>query len=145
MMFADLLTYLPDDILTKVDRASMANGLEVRVPFLDSRVVAGAETLKTAELVRKRALKRVLLKYLPASLVNRPKTGFAVPVGKWMREKVPVRTMLWDYLLTDRQDDLLNRNYVRQLVREHDEGHNHQHKLWALLMWEMWRERWMTR
>src|SRR6185369_8125384 len=89
MMYLDSMTYLPDDILCKVDRAAMAIGLETRVPFLDHRVAALAWRLPLHKKIRgnesKWALRQVLYKHVPRELIERPKAGFGIPVGQWLR------------------------------------------------------------
>ena len=147
LMMVDQLTYLPDAMLTKVDRASMAASLEVRVPLLDHRVVEFAaqlpESLKIRDGKGKYLLRRLLLEYVPRELVERPKMGFGVPIADWLRKEL--RELLDDYLSPVRlkQEGLLNPTVVSQIMNEHMEGtKNHQHQLWTLLMWEMWREKW---
>ncbi|RJR23037.1 MAG: asparagine synthase (glutamine-hydrolyzing) [Desulfobacteraceae bacterium] len=148
LMRTDLLTYLPDAMLTKVDRASMAVGLEVRVPLLDQRVVEFAagipETLKYRGGSGKYLLKKLLARYLPEELFERPKMGFGVPVELWLRGEL--REMMLDYLAPQRlaSEGLFSPNLVSRYVNEHLNGTiSHHHRLWALLMWEMWRERWL--
>src|SRR5207253_7950555 len=89
MMYTDTLAYLPDDILAKVDRASMAASLETRVPYLDPRIIAFAWSLpiewRAHQGESKRVLRRLLHRYVPAGLVERPKAGFAVPLARWLR------------------------------------------------------------
>ena len=89
MKYWDALNYLPDDILCKVDRAAMANSLETRVPFLDPRVVDVALRLPVNMKIRdnqgKWALRQILYKYVPKELIERPKTGFSIPLGLWLR------------------------------------------------------------
>ncbi len=147
LMRVDQHTYLPDCMLTKVDRASMANGLEIRVPLLDHRVVAFTAGLPEGLIFRdgsgKYLLKRLLARYLPTPLFDRPKAGFGVPIERWLRGEL--RELLLDYLAPARlkAEGLFDVEAVRRTVREHLSGAcSHHYRLWALMMWEMWRERW---
>ena len=143
MMYVDTLTYLPDDILVKVDRASMGVSLETRVPFLDRRVVEFAWRIPLSMKVRhgqtKWILRQVLYKYVPKDLVERPKKGFAVPVGAWLRG--PLRE--WVEALLDerrlREEGIFNPKPIRQKWTEHLSGiRNWQHYLWNILMFQAW-------
>jgi asparagine synthase (glutamine-hydrolysing) len=147
MQFLDMVGYLPEDILTKVDRATMAVGLEGRVPLLDHRVVAYAWGLPLRLKVRhgtsKWLLRRLLNRYVPDSLVDRPKMGFGVPVGAWMRG--PLREWAETLLAAPRlaAGGLLRPEPVQQAWREHLAGiRNWEFPLWTVLMLEAWRERW---
>ena len=147
MMMADALTYLPGDILTKVDRAAMAVSLETRVPFLDNEVVALAWSLplrmKLRGGVSKWVLREVLARYVPAALTARAKAGFAVPIDRWLRG--PLRQWAGDLLSEQRLRSaaILDPQVVARLWQEHQsQRRNHQHVLWAILMFEAWRERW---
>jgi asparagine synthase (glutamine-hydrolysing) len=139
----DMLTYLPDDILTKVDRASMAVSLEARVPLLDHRVVEFAWRIPSHRLIAggqgKRPLRAVLARYVPEALVDRPKTGFGIPVGEWL--KGPLRPWAEDLLSPAAlSDGLFDRVAVRRWFDEFLAGRRDaQHGVWALLQFQAWR------
>ena len=143
MMVMDLLTYLPDDILTKVDRAAMGVSLETRVPMLNHQVVEFAMQLPKEYKLRdnqtKWLLRQVLNRKVPKELIDRPKVGFAIPIGFWLRTS-----------LKDWADDLLSETSIREQgffhpvkIRErwlqHLSGtHNWEHFLWNVLMFQSW-------
>lgn len=146
MMAQDLRTYLPDDILCKVDRAAMAISLETRVPFLDPDVLAVSSRLPIEMKMRdgqgKWALRQLLYRYVPRDLIERPKAGFGIPVGEWLRG--PLRGWA-EELLSEaelRRDVLINPAPVRQAWKEHLSGQRDwTHKLWIVLMFVAWRKR----
>jgi asparagine synthase (glutamine-hydrolysing) len=147
-MLLDTLTYLPDDLLVKVDRASMANSLEVRVPLLDPEVFRFAWGLHPGDKVRdghgKWVLRQLLKRHLPADLVDRPKMGFGVPIGTWLRG--PLST--WAGELLDptlmREQGYLQPEQVQALWRSHlDRTGDHTYELWPILMFQAWLQEWM--
>jgi len=144
MQYLDATTYLPDDILTKVDRASMAVGLEVRVPLLDHRVVELSwrlpQRLKLRGGVGKWLLRQIAWKHVPKRLLERPKMGFGVPIGEWL--KGPLKE--WAENLLDpsvlNQAGLLEPVAIAEKWKEHQSGvRNWQHFLWNVLIFEAWR------
>lgn len=148
MMFLDLVTYLPDDIMVKVDRATMGVSLESRAPYLDHRVVRFAWSLPMNMKIRqgknKWILKQVLYKYVPAKLIERPKMGFGMPIDLWLRG--PLRD--WAQSLLDfrriESEGFFNSELIRRRWAEHLSGkRNWQHCLWNILMFEAWKDRWM--
>ena len=144
----DFNSYLYGDILTKVDIASMATSLEVRSPFMDHRVIEFTslipDDLKYKNKTGKYILKKLLQRYIPKEFFDRPKMGFGVPIGEWFRGKL--KDLLLDYLSDDRlrHEGIFNIRYINRIINEHlFKNVNHQYRLWTLLMWEMWREKWL--
>jgi asparagine synthase (glutamine-hydrolysing) len=145
MQSIDTRLYLAEDILTKVDRASMAVSLEVRAPFLDPRVAEFAASLPSNYKLRghktKYILKKAVHELLPPFVTKRGKKGFGVPVAEWL--KVKLRPMARDLLSPERvrRGGVFNPDYVSRLQDEHERGiANHRKLLWTLLMFELWRE-----
>lgn len=145
MMYRDATTYLPDDILCKVDRAAMAVGLETRTPFLDHRVAELAWRLPMHMKIRghegKWALRQVLYRHVPRTLIERPKAGFAIPVGQWLRG--PLRGWAEDLLDEGRlrREGLLQPAPIREAWRQHLSGrYDWTPRLWAVLMFQAWVE-----
>jgi len=145
-MATDIKTYLVDDILTKVDRASMAYSLEARVPLLDHRIVEFAARLPMGLKVHgggtKHLLRKILYRYVPRERIDRPKMGFGIPVNRWLRNEL--QPLLAEYLNGERirREGFLRPEGVGRVVREHLSGRrDHQYRLWALLVFAMWVER----
>ncbi len=150
LLYLDSKTYLPGDILTKVDRMSMAHSIEARVPLLDSKLIEFVQTIPASLKLRgkttKHILKLAMSDLIPSEIINRPKMGFGVPLKKWLNNEL--REMLHD-TLTDqraRERGLLNPRAVRDLLNEHSRGRrdNSLH-LWGLLTLELWHRSFIDR
>jgi asparagine synthase (glutamine-hydrolysing) len=147
-LYADMKSYMVDDNLAKVDRASMSVSLEARVPFLDNQVAEFALGLSASKKMgvwkqtRKQLLRCLLGRYLPRELFERPKRGFSMPMAGWLRKEL--RWLVEEYLDAGRlrREGLFDVEFVGGLVREHLSGRRDREAvLWALIFWEMWREK----
>ena len=143
LQYLDLKLYLQDDILVKVDRASMACSLEVRAPFLDHELVEFImnlpSSLKLKPFTTKYMLKKAIKKFLPKEIIQRRKKGFGVPIAKWV--KGPLRGLFGDLLGYDRirREGFLNPDYVTALFQDHlSNKRDNRKQLWTLLVWELW-------
>jgi asparagine synthase (glutamine-hydrolysing) len=148
MLWVDLMTYLPDDILVKVDRMSMAVSLETRAPFLDHTLIEYLASVPTSLKLRgwqsKYLLKKVGERLLPPEILQRKKQGFVVPIASWFNYEM--RDYLHDILLSSRltQRGYLNRTILEQLIRSHQNGkQDYSQALWAVLMFELWCRRFL--
>jgi len=145
---ADIHTYLPDDLLVKVDIASMAYGLEARSPFLDHHFLEWASQIPVSQKIRagqtKYILKKALEPYLPMDLLYRQKMGFGVPIQHWLRHDL--KGFAYEILLSDKaiQRGIFKKDYVKRLLDENSEGRRSNHtRLWALIMLELWFQMWI--
>ncbi|NDD46373.1 MAG: asparagine synthase, partial [Synechococcaceae bacterium WB9_4xB_025] len=138
---------LPNDILVKMDRAAMAASLETRAPFLDHRVAELAWqlplSLKLRDGMGKWALRQLLDRHAPRALIDRPKAGFAIPIGPWLRG--PLRSWAEDLLdpALIRRQGWLEPEPLQRLWREHLAGADHTPQLWTVLMWQAWCDHWL--
>jgi asparagine synthase (glutamine-hydrolysing) len=139
----DIDTYLPNDLLVKMDIAAMANSLETRAPFLDHKLMEYAAAippdLKLHNLENKFILKKTLAADLPEKIINRKKQGFAIPIGQWFRGEL--KDYAFDLLLAKNSinQNYFNRNYLKNILDEHmDKSTDNGYKLWILLMFELW-------
>jgi asparagine synthase (glutamine-hydrolysing) len=145
MQKLDLMTYLPDDLLVKVDRASMAVSLETRVPFLDHDIIEFVMGLplefKVKDTNSKRLLRKILYRYVPKELMERPKMGFTIPLGQWLRD--PLKDWAQDLIEPDylKKSGYFRSNEVLQMWDEHLKRRtNWGHQLWNVLMFQSWLE-----
>ncbi|OEU60112.1 MAG: hypothetical protein BAW33_08215 [Desulfobacterales bacterium C00003104] len=145
MMISDILHYLPDDILTKVDRAGMAHALEVRSPFMDYRVVEFACRLplchKLRGLTTKYILRKAFSRDLPPIPLKRKKHGFSVPIGDWFQG--PLREIYHDLALAGSGSSFVKASEAERLIKEHQTGRvDHGHRLWLILFLHAWDQWW---
>src|SRR3990172_12889600 len=147
MMAIEFKTWLVDDILTKVDRASMSVGLEAREPFLDHRLVQYVAripvNLKYKKGMSKYILRKILYKYVPVELLERPKKGFGIPLAEWLRGELS--SLVMNYLNEDRlkKAGIFNPGFVSSCIKDFMNGSINVKKIWFLLMFEMWKEKWL--
>jgi asparagine synthase (glutamine-hydrolysing) len=148
MMAVDYQTYMVDDILQKVDRATMSVSLEGREPFLDQHIIEWAAQLpsgyKYHEGSKKHIVKQIVHKYLPREMMERPKMGFGIPVESWLAAEL--KPLVLDYLGTDalRAHGLFDEAEVKSLVGDFYAGRTEKYlKVWYLLMFQMWYRQWM--
>ena len=143
----DFKTYLPDDILTKVDRASMANSLEARTPFLDPRIMEFIASLPLSFKYRdgktKYILRKILYRYIPEKLLDRPKHGFGIPIDSWLRNDL--KNLLLDYLSPERisREGIFNPKIIEKELKSFLNGNIYAARVWNILVFEMWKEKWM--
>jgi asparagine synthase (glutamine-hydrolysing) len=149
VQYGDLQTYLPLDVLTKVDRMTMAHSIEARPPLLDHRLVEFAATIPSRLRLRdgttKYLLKQAMRGILPDEIIDRPKQGFAVPLARWFRG--PLAEFAHDVLLSDncRQRGFLNTVYIERLLQLHQRGRDLDLQLWTTLSFELWCRRFLDR
>ena len=146
--WADIHGYLPDDLLVKVDVATMVHGLEARSPFLDHELMEFAASIPAEVKMRtirtKRLLKSAMADRLPGDLLKRPKMGFGVPIERWLRNEL--RETCYDVLLSAdaRARGLFRPEAVQRLLDDHNAGcHANQYRIWALLFLELWFRMWI--
>ncbi len=148
MMAVDYQTYMIDDILHKVDRATMSVGLEGREPFLDQNIIEWVAQLPSAykydQGQKKYILKQIMHKYIPREMMDRPKRGFAVPVVSWLSNEL--KPLIYEYLnpIILKEHGLFNDTEITKLCKDFFNGHKENHvKIWYLLMFQMWYVKWM--
>jgi len=149
MQYLDINYYMAEDILTKVDRASMAVSLEIRAPFLDPRVAQFAASLPLEYKLKgnkgKYILKKAVEDLLPKSILRRPKKGFGIPISDWLKGRL--NPLMHDLLAAERLKDqgLFEAAYVQDLIKEHEKGVASHHKqLWTLLVFQLWHDNFLT-
>ena len=144
LMLMDMKMYLPDDILTKVDRASMAFSLETRIPFLDSQIIEFAWSLpfeyKKNDSEKKRILRNVLYKYIPQDIINRPKTGFSIPLDKWLKQPELKEWLMSIVEVTiDQEIGVFNKIGIQKLLRDYYQKDIWSPVIWYLAMYSDWK------
>ena len=147
MMAIDYQTYLIDDILQKVDRATMTHSLEGREPFLDHRIIEFAARLpnefKYHEGVKKRIVRDIVHQYVPKELMDRPKMGFAIPIANWLNNEL--KELVEEYISESKikEDQIFNWEYISKIKEGFFNGKKeYDTKIWYILMFQMWYQRW---
>ena len=144
-MFWDIHEYLPNDILHKVDRATMSTGLEARLPMLDNDVIDFSQTIPQNLLISKFSgkiiLKKLLSQYISSNLVYRPKKGFSIPIYEWLKDPL----YKWaEYgindLIKNDESEIFNHNHLKQILIDHKEGRDNSSILWSLLIFNQWKK-----
>ena len=142
MMYLDMITYLPDYIMCKVDRATMAFSLESRAPFLHQDVAEASYKIPTKYKIKNKSgkyiLKDILYKYVPKDLIERPKQGFGIPLDEWI--KGPLKTDFYESISDENlSHQLLNKSSVKKMLDDHIGGkRNWQNQLWAIYSFQKW-------
>ena len=147
MQVLDFLIYLPDDILTKVDRASMYNSLEVRVPFLDNTVIEHAFRMEKKHYIQKSngkvILKKVLKKFLPNQMIDRPKMGFGIPLGRLLIDSFSEKIEYYLNSTKIEKQKIFRTDFYKKLWLEHkSKKRNWQFLLWNFLVFQIWYDYW---
>jgi asparagine synthase (glutamine-hydrolysing) len=148
-MVKDYQTYMVDDILQKVDRATMSVSLEGREPFLDQHVIEWAASLPAEYKIyhgqRKYILRQIVHKYVPEKVMDRPKMGFIVPVKSWLHDVLkPLVDMYFDEEYINKQN-IFNSGYISQIKKSYYVAEKeYDYKVWYLLMFQMWYDKWMN-
>ena len=150
MLYVDTKVWLPDDLLLKADKMTMANGLELRVPFLDHKLVEFAAALPDASKINgnggKSLLRKSMAGVLPNAILDRPKNGFGVPIASWLRG--PLRQFTRDHLLSPASacNSWLDRAEVKRIVEEHEQGRiDRSQEIWSLLVFQFWHSRFIDK
>jgi asparagine synthase (glutamine-hydrolysing) len=147
MQEVDIHSYLPGDLLYKVDMASMANSLEVRSPFLDYRLIEFGlslpASLKFSKRENKHLLREIARSLVPREIIDRPKMGFGIPRSHWLRNEL--RELVSDVILSPRFQSRgwFNYDKVKRVVSQHDKGQNLDQIIWPILMLELWAQNWV--
>jgi asparagine synthase (glutamine-hydrolysing) len=144
----DIKTYLTDDILVKVDRASMANSLEVRAPILDHKFMELVATIPSSLKLQGRngkyIFKKALERILPNNILYRKKMGFGVPLADWFRNEL--KDLAYETIFNNPQDDLFQKSTIEQIWRQHQNGfRDHSTPLWTLFMFRLWQQQFVNR
>ena len=146
MQNKDIQNYLPDDILTKVDRASMQNSLEVRCPLLDHRLNNAIFLKKNYKIEKektKKILRNILKKYIDLNLISKNKKGFAIPIKTWLNSSLKNSTNNYINSSLLKNDEFLNQNKIIKIWDEHKKGlHDHTNIIWATLIYLQWKQYW---
>jgi asparagine synthase (glutamine-hydrolysing) len=147
MQLMDFKQYLPDDILTKVDRASMSVGLETRTPILDHNVIEFAfsipSRLNIKNNTQKYLLKQILKKYIPSNIINRPKKGFGIPLDIWLKNDLNFLIKKYLNKTKIKKGGIFNWDVIKKELYMFNQNKAHANKIWNLIVFQMWKEKWL--